>query len=166
MIIMSASTTTPFWIKDPSILVKNGNWYKVIPSGQMTENEILNALTLLLLYIAIILLIFSKPKIAIIPVLLIGAIAIYYISINAFVSSKIGHSVGPGERQRIQEFQTRQVSLPGLEPGLSETRHQALSISDRRKLADFLYPRTPTCKDDPAYCGVNVDLRHSREYLG
>lgn len=160
MIIMSAGTssksTTPFWIRNPSILISNGNWYKVIPSSQMSENEILNSLTLLLLYIAIILLIFSKPKIAIIPVLLIGAIVIYYVSINAFVSSKIGHSVPRAP-------QVSSGPLP--KPDLSDTRHQSLSISDRRKLTDFLYPRTPTCKEDPAYCGVNVDLRHSREYL-
>ncbi|ANB50529.1 hypothetical protein [Powai lake megavirus] len=42
-----------FWIYDPMILFSNNNWYKIIPTSNMTQIEALNAMTRLFIYLLI-----------------------------------------------------------------------------------------------------------------
>lgn len=68
-----------FWLYEPSILFKNGNYYKIFPTSDMTKNEILNSLTRLFLYLLIIYLLFSTSKeYAYLPIIAIIIIIIIY----------------------------------------------------------------------------------------
>lgn len=49
----NSQSTTKFWLEDPKVFLQNGNYYKIIPSCQMSKNEVLNALTLFLIYLGI-----------------------------------------------------------------------------------------------------------------
>lgn len=50
---------TEIWIKDPRVLYKKGNCFKIIPTSQMTKAQKLNSLTRLFILILILLLLFS-----------------------------------------------------------------------------------------------------------
>lgn len=69
-----------FWINDPKTLFANGNYMKVVPNENMTQNEILNVLTRILIYLLIIMILLnvSSSKSHWIPILLIIIIIVYY----------------------------------------------------------------------------------------
>lgn len=77
---MDLLTRDKFWIKDPAILFKNGNYKKIIPTTNMTYIEKLNAVTRLLLYITIVIMLFtSNAWIILIPIIgIIAIIMVYY----------------------------------------------------------------------------------------
>lgn len=81
---MPESNNDVFWLNDPSVLFRNGNYYRIIPSSNMTKNEVLNALTRFFLYLLIIYLLFSASKEYLyIPVIaIIVIIIIYFIQKN------------------------------------------------------------------------------------
>ena len=79
-----------FWIKDPAILFKNGNYFKIIPTSNMTYTQKLNSVTLLLIYLTIILLIFSNNKeIIFIPIVGIIIIILVYFYQRKKLKTKI-----------------------------------------------------------------------------
>lgn len=70
----------PFWLRDPLILFRNGNYYRIFPSKNMTNTEMLNALTRFFLYISILYLVFfPNSQYIYIPVVAILAIVIIYL---------------------------------------------------------------------------------------
>uniref|UniRef100_A0A6G6AB47 Minor capsid protein P9 transmembrane helices domain-containing protein n=1 Tax=Borely moumouvirus TaxID=2712067 RepID=A0A6G6AB47_9VIRU len=73
-----------FWIYDPMVLFRNNNWYKIIPTKNMTQVEALNALTRLFIYLliisAILSLVTNYAYISIIAIIVI--IIIYFIILN------------------------------------------------------------------------------------
>jgi len=72
-----------FWLNDPTVLYKNGNYAVIIPTNDMTRVEQLNAISRLCIYLIIILLIFGLANYSLcIVILLIILIALYYIYQN------------------------------------------------------------------------------------
>nr|WBF70851.1 hypothetical protein [Megavirus caiporensis] len=73
-----------FWIYDPMILFNDGNWYKIIPTSNMTQIEALNAMTRLFLYLlilsALLSLVVNYAYALIIAIVVI--IIIYFITAN------------------------------------------------------------------------------------
>ncbi|QGR53875.1 hypothetical protein [Moumouvirus maliensis] len=73
-----------FWIYYPMVLFRNNNWYKIIPTKNMTQVEALNALTRLFIYLliisAILSLVTNYAYISIIAIIVI--IIIYFIILN------------------------------------------------------------------------------------
>ncbi|AGC01880.1 hypothetical protein H012_gp583 [Acanthamoeba polyphaga moumouvirus] len=73
-----------FWIYDPMVLFRNNNWYKIIPTKNMTQVEALNALTRLFIYLLILSAILSfvtnYAYISIIAIIVI--IIIYFVVLN------------------------------------------------------------------------------------
>ena len=49
----------PFWLLDPSVLYRNGNYYRIIPNSKMSKIEILNAMTRFFIYLLILYIIFG-----------------------------------------------------------------------------------------------------------
>ncbi|AZL89436.1 hypothetical protein QKC54_gp0389 [Megavirus baoshan] len=79
-----------FWIYDPMILFSNGNWYKIIPTSNMTQVEALNAMTRLFLY----LLILSALLSLIINYAYALIIAIVVIIIIYFITANTNYNIG------------------------------------------------------------------------
>lgn len=72
-----------FWINDPSVFFRNGNYWKVIPSAGMTRIEQLNAVTLLCFYLLILFIILGLSDGWIqIPIIIIIFIIIFYFYFN------------------------------------------------------------------------------------
>lgn len=68
-----------FWLDDPTVLYKNGNYIKILPEGGMTRIDQLNAVTRFCMYYIILLLIFQKSGSWIyIPLVLIIFIVVLY----------------------------------------------------------------------------------------
>lgn len=87
------SISDKFWIKDPAILFRHGNYYKIIPTSNMTYVQKLNSVTLLLIYLAIILLIFSNNKeIIFIPIAGIIIIILLYFYQRKKLKTKMKHA--------------------------------------------------------------------------
>jgi len=70
-----------FWLNNPSILFRDGNFYKIIPTSNMNQIQILNSLTLFFIYLTIVLLLFpSSRKYFYIPIIaIIIIIVLYYV---------------------------------------------------------------------------------------
>lgn len=70
-----------FWLEDPTVLIKDGNYYQFLPSDKMTRVEQLNALSRFFIYFYVLASLFQKEEhIKNIPVLgLFLMIVIYYI---------------------------------------------------------------------------------------
>jgi hypothetical protein len=67
-----------FWLEDPGVLFRNGNYYRIIPSKNMTKIQVLNSLTRFFLYLGILYLVFGTnstymyiPLIGILVILLL-----------------------------------------------------------------------------------------------
>lgn len=71
-----------FWINDPMVLFRDGNWYKIIPNSSMTRIELYNTLTRLFLYIGIISLLFGYIDLALICLIVIFMIVLLYFIIE------------------------------------------------------------------------------------
>lgn len=72
-------STDQFWIYDPLVLFKNGNFYRFFPTKGMTLNQVLNSLTLLMIIIFVILLLFvSDYRYALIPLIIIVILVFIY----------------------------------------------------------------------------------------
>lgn len=73
-----------FWLQDPMVLIKNNNYYRIVPTSGMTSNQIYNSLTRLCLLIIILYAIFSKNrKYIYIPIIaIIVIIILYYMTKN------------------------------------------------------------------------------------
>lgn len=68
-----------FWIEDPSILFKKDNYYRIIPTREMTQNEVFNSLTRLFIYLGILLYLLSRNAgYLLIPISSIVVIVIIY----------------------------------------------------------------------------------------
>nr|URM62288.1 hypothetical protein [Mimivirus sp.] len=79
-----------FWIYDPMILFDNNNWYKIIPTSNMTQVEALNAMTRLFLY----LLILSALLSLVVNYAYALIIAIVVIIIIYFVTANTRYNIG------------------------------------------------------------------------
>lgn len=76
---MSQPSIEKFWINDVGILFRNGNWYQIFPTSEMSTVQKLNALTRLFIYLLIILLIIpSTRKYFYLPIIAILTVIIYY----------------------------------------------------------------------------------------
>jgi predicted membrane protein len=161
---ISPRELTPFWFSDPSILFTDGNFYRIIPTSQMNTVEILNSLSLLLIYMIIILLLFSCTKLVFLPLVGLILIALYY---YAFYRNRKVSNVSKVSKVKDTVERFEPVSRTTIySEKISQRNDQSVSISDRESFTDFVYRLTPTCKEDPAYCNVYSDIRYSRENLG
>ncbi|AEX61544.1 hypothetical protein c7_L481 [Megavirus courdo7] len=81
---MTDNKNDVFWIYNPMILFDNDNWYKIIPTSNMTQIEALNAMTRLFLYLlilsALLSLVVNYAYALIIAIVVI--IIIYFITAN------------------------------------------------------------------------------------
>jgi len=70
-----------FWLEDPTVLFKNGNYYRILPSNSMSKIEMLNALTRFFIYLMLIYIMFSNnTQYVYIPIIaIIIIIMLYYI---------------------------------------------------------------------------------------
>lgn len=73
-----------FWLDDPMVLIRNGNYYRVVPNQKMSKIEILNALTRFFVYLTILYVLFARRiEFIYVPIIIILLIIImYYIQIN------------------------------------------------------------------------------------
>ena len=77
-----------FWLDNPTVLYKNGNYIKILPEAGMTRIEQLNAVTRFCIYYIIILLLFEKSGAWIyIPLVIIILIVILY---NIYINDPDG----------------------------------------------------------------------------
>ena len=60
-----------FWIKDPSVLFKNGNYKKILPKSTMSCTEKYNAVTRLFILLLIIFLVLGYTNVVILLIVLI-----------------------------------------------------------------------------------------------
>lgn len=76
---MNQPTIEKFWINDFGVLFRNGNWYKIFPTSEMSTVQQLNALTRLFIYLLIIFLIIpSTRQYFYLPIIGFLIIIIYY----------------------------------------------------------------------------------------
>ena len=72
-------TSDVFFLESPSILYRNGNYLKIIPTKSMSKIEILNALTRFFIYVAVLYMLFSSDySYLYVPIIAIIAIIILY----------------------------------------------------------------------------------------
>ncbi len=111
-----------FWIYDPCILFDANNFYKIIPTSAMTYNQKLNAVTRLLIYLFIILLLTPACKYVYVPIACIIIIVMYYFVKNnndiiknnnstkeKFESTDTGSLQNNLEKSSIQNNQTIEI---------------------------------------------------------
>lgn len=100
-------TSDKFWLEDPMVLFRNGNFYRIIPSRKMSKIEVLNSLTRFFLYVLILYLIFSKKREYIyVPVIAIMVIVlIYYIQRGDVRDQKIEKVCRQGFCNNVQVCQ-------------------------------------------------------------
>lgn len=183
------NTNDIFWINDPKVLFCNGNYYKIIPTKNMTKNEVLNALTRLFIYIMLVCVVISNIKqcfyIPIIAIIVI--IVIYYASNN-----KSSHH----KQQSIEKI-TPSKNNPYMNPTMANLydnpndladekfyenfmadnddifgrKHDTRSFytmpsttipNDQEAFAKWLYQLPETCKENTSKCLSYDDIRFSR----
>lgn len=134
-----------FWLTDPCIFFKDGNYYKIIPNCKMTTNEILNSMTLLLFYLIIICLLLKiNTKIIFILIILIILIIVYYfLFINN--NNKIENHVNI---DHIPLIKTQKIN-----PNIKK---------DNISFAKWLYDSPQTCKENSSMCLPYQDIRYNR----
>ncbi|XWV26455.1 hypothetical protein QJ857_gp0614 [Tupanvirus soda lake] len=73
-----------FWLEDPTILFRDGNYYRIFPTSGMTKIQMLNSLTLFFLYLTILFLLFcDNSEYIYIPIIaIIIIIFLYFIQKN------------------------------------------------------------------------------------
>jgi len=71
-------TSDKFWLDDPMVLFRSDNYYKIVPSENMSKIEILNALTRFFIYVSILYILFSD-NIEYIYIPLVGIIIILFL---------------------------------------------------------------------------------------
>uniref|UniRef100_A0A6C0LTV0 Minor capsid protein P9 transmembrane helices domain-containing protein n=1 Tax=viral metagenome TaxID=1070528 RepID=A0A6C0LTV0_9ZZZZ len=81
---IGAFKSDKFWLEDPSILFSSSNYYKIIPTGNMSKIEILNSLTRFFIYITVLYILLSDNlEFVYIPIIgLIIIMFIYFIQYN------------------------------------------------------------------------------------
>ena len=75
--IINQKSDNVFWLYDPTILFRNQNYYKIIPTANMTTNQVLNSLTLFFIFLAILCLLFCRHLIYV-PIIAIIIIIFWY----------------------------------------------------------------------------------------
>ncbi|BCS83070.1 hypothetical protein QLL95_gp1053 [Cotonvirus japonicus] len=183
----SHESNDQFWIYDPMILFKNGNFYKIIPTKNMTQVQVLNALTRLFLYITIILLIIpiisDYAYISIICILVI--IIIYFVSNDQTNNEQFDNKLLNNEQidktqensisnsfvnTKINNLYESQDRLPSKKINLSNEniRNRQFYITpiitpDKQKdFAKWLYDLPETCKENSEKCFRYEDVRFKR----
>lgn len=127
-----------FWINDPSILFEDGNWYKIIPMQGMTTNEVLNSLTLLVFYLTVIALVFTRS----VTLLLLGIVAILAI---------IGYYYY--QKPKLERFRNKPVRWEQQRTD----RSVSLEHPDTIGFAEWVYRPPVSCKENPLMCSPGVD---------
>lgn len=74
-------TADKFWLFDPLALFRNDNYYRIIPSSNMTKAQVFNSMTLFVVYVSIIfILITDRLGCIYVPIIaLLAIIVIYFI---------------------------------------------------------------------------------------
>ena len=173
-----------FWIYEPKVLIENGNWYKIIPNETMSLSQKMNSLTLFIVYITILFFIFTKD-----PRFIFFGFVILFIIIIKYISSKgpcyqycpkndVKQETKP-EKEINEEFETNDSNNTNEEIneeevaqtdlfGLEHTNRQIYQVkpslpSDQEDFARWLYSTPETCKENPAMCMINEDVRFHKD---
>ena len=171
----SVTHTEKFWLNDPSVLFRQNNWHKILPTKSMNKNAVLNSLTRLLIIIAILYIIFSKNKnyvcIFIIAILLI--IIIYFLQNN-----NTQQNIKPENFATVEK--DIDVQLPKNNPFGNITMAEILANpiykqrqfyrmpsnkipNDQTGFAKWLYQLpNKTCKEDSSSCLMYEDIRYNK----
>lgn len=120
---MNIDNVSDFWINDPTILFHGDNWYKIIPNDKMDINEILNSLTRIIIYLAIIYLIFSSDKqgIYLLIIILLIIIIIYFV-INCKKNKcyKISNNNSNNSPSNLKHYRTYNFNSNAKSKGITE----------------------------------------------
>lgn len=100
-------TADKFWIFDPAALFRNGNYYRIIPSSKMTTAQVFNSLTLLVVYVSILYILFTRQwACVLVPIIaVIAIIALYFLmesSVRRYARQRVDE-----RRDRVDEVQDR-----------------------------------------------------------
>lgn len=158
---MSNNTSDEFWLNDPAVLFKNGNFYKFFPTSGMTKNEILNSLTLFFIYLEIVLLLFSVDTIYLyIPLVAIVAIIVwYYIDKN-----ENKENIKENIKEELLNHSPQNFDLDRDTDDYINQHFYSESpvINDRDSFARWTYQPEETCKENPSKCLKYEDIRYHR----
>jgi hypothetical protein len=122
-----------FWIYDPTILFKNGNYYKIVPSPNMTTTQVLNSLTLFFVYLIILFFLFSvKNGCMYIPIIaIIIIIFLYLIQANNSSRTKIKETFHP-DNVHTDKLHDQQYQMPSKNnPFMNVTLADLMDNTDR-----------------------------------
>jgi hypothetical protein len=157
---LSQNQIEKFWIYDPLVLFKNGNYLRVFPTENMTFVQKLNSLTLLSIYILIILIIFSAstPFIILPIVFIILLVFIYFINESNHSSCK--KELYQDKIEDNADLINNKIDL--LNQDEINHRRQIASPDNQLDYARWLYNISETCKENTEKCGIFEDLRFSR----
>ncbi|CAH6420418.1 Hypothetical protein MVR_LOCUS125 [uncultured virus] len=100
-------TADKFWIYDPAALFRNGNYYRIIPSSKMTTAQVFNSLTLLVVYVSIIYILFTRKwTCVLVPIIAVIAIIALYFLMESSVRRNTRQLVDE-RRDRIDDVKDR-----------------------------------------------------------
>jgi len=164
-----------FWLNDPCVLFRQNNWYKILPTSNSSTNAVLNSLTRLFIYLAIIFIIFSKNMqyVCVFIIAILVIIVIYFLK-NGTNNKKIASETFSSENHDVE------INLPKHNPFGNITlaefmrnpiyskrqfyRTPSTTIpNDQTGFAKWLY-QVPgkTCKEDSSSCLRYEDIRYSK----
>ena len=103
-----------FWLNDPTILFRNNNYYKFVPTPGMSYTQVLNALTLFFIYLTILfLLIYSDSKCIYVPIIgLVIIIILYYAQRNEEKNIKQQQQENFNDGDKKEPYQMPTVDNP------------------------------------------------------
>lgn len=160
------SSTNPgsadiFWIYDPTVLFRNGNWYRVIPTSDMTSIQKLNSLSLLFIYLTLICLLIIPGDYAYIPFIIIFLIVFYYF---------INYTTPTVPTRPDQEYFVPNNDYDyDYDNGFdceTDSDNDIVSpepvIQNNLSFAKYLYDLPETCKENSANCLRYEDMRFNK----
>lgn len=161
------SNNDNFWLNDPSVLLRNGNYYKIVPNSNMSTNQFLNAITLIFVYLAILYILFTTDYgyIYVIIIIVILLVALY------ISSAKTKEKFGDTGLEIERPVQTKNVKYdPEMfdydddhtNEVMMDDQDTQVPISDQTEFAKWAYEAPETCKENSRNCLKYEDIRFNR----
>ena len=152
-----------FWLDDPMVLFQKNNYYKFVPTTEMTYVEKVNAFTRFFIFLALLLIIFCGwTEYIYIPIMGIIIVIIAY-----FVHKKNNNDSDHfNKNDNDSDHFNKNDKLDNDE---SNSDHHDINIIDTQDadepdaiFSKWLYEHPPICKEDQSACLKYEDLRFSR----
>lgn len=181
---MNDTKNDKFWLDDPMVLLRKDKYYQIVPTGQMSLNEKLNALTRFFILLALLLLLFcGLTDYLYVPIIgIIAIIIVYFITKNKTMKSSTENFKNQSASDQynntndinesddiivdpnlISENNSEIISEFDIDSILGNSKRQFYTPPNNKKsLAEWLCEDSESCKENQAACLRYEDIRYNR----